>query len=43
MTQSAIRDGFSTLRKDKELLPLADAAKSRSRQTGWWALTARAR
>jgi len=30
MTQSAIRDGFATLRKDKELLPLADAAKSRS-------------
>ncbi|HTP61606.1 MAG TPA: DNA topoisomerase III [Burkholderiales bacterium] len=30
MTQSAIRDGFVGLRKDKELLPLADAAKSRS-------------
>ena len=30
MTQQAIRDGFSRLRKDKELLPLADAAKSRS-------------
>jgi len=30
MTQSAIRDGFATLRKDKELLALADAAKSRS-------------
>jgi DNA topoisomerase III len=30
MTQQAIRDGFAKLRKDKELLPLADAAKSRS-------------
>ncbi len=30
MTQSAIRDGFAALRADKELLPLADAAKSRS-------------
>ncbi len=30
MTQSAIRDGFASLRKDKDLLPLADAAKSRS-------------
>ncbi len=30
MTQSAIRDGFAALRTDKELLPLADAAKSRS-------------
>jgi DNA topoisomerase-3 len=30
MTQSAIRDGFASLRKDRELLPLADAAKSRS-------------
>jgi DNA topoisomerase-3 len=30
MTQQAIRDGFSRLRSDKELLPLADAAKSRS-------------
>ena len=30
MTQQAIRDGFSRLRPDKELLPLADAAKSRS-------------
>ena len=30
MTQQAIRDGFSKLRPDKELLPLADAAKSRS-------------
>jgi DNA topoisomerase III len=30
MTQSAIRDGFDSLRKDRELLPLADAAKSRS-------------
>jgi DNA topoisomerase-3 len=30
MTQSAIRDGFDALRKDRELLPLADAAKSRS-------------
>jgi DNA topoisomerase-3 len=30
MTQSAIRDGFAALRKDRDLLPLADAAKSRS-------------
>ncbi len=30
MTQGAIRDGFSSLRSDKEMLPLADAAKSRS-------------
>ncbi|MGH8764220.1 MAG: DNA topoisomerase III, partial [Burkholderiales bacterium] len=30
MTQASIRDGFDSLRKDKDLLPLADAAKSRS-------------
>jgi DNA topoisomerase III len=30
MTQQSIRDGFSRLRADKDLLPLADAAKSRS-------------
>src|SRR5262249_29298864 len=30
MTQSAIREGFSELRPDRDLLPLADAAKSRS-------------
>jgi len=30
MTQQSIRDGFSKLRADKEMLPLADAAKSRS-------------
>ncbi|HYD56151.1 MAG TPA: DNA topoisomerase III [Burkholderiales bacterium] len=30
MTQQSIREGFSRLRPDKELLPLADAAKSRS-------------
>src|SRR5262245_13709836 len=30
MTQGAIREGFETLRRDKDLLPLADAAKSRS-------------
>ena len=30
MTQSAIRDGFASLRQDRDLLPLADAAKSRS-------------
>src|SRR5688572_2139960 len=30
MTQQSIREGFSKLRADKELLPLADAAKSRS-------------
>ena len=30
MTPAAIREGFATLRSDRELLPLADAAKSRS-------------
>jgi len=30
MTPAAIRDGFSQLRADRELLPLADAARSRS-------------
>ncbi len=30
MTQQSIRDGFSKLRADREMLPLADAAKSRS-------------
>ena len=30
MTQQSIRDGFAGLRPDKHLLPLADAAKSRS-------------
>ena len=30
MTQSAIREGFASLRQDRDLLPLADAAKSRS-------------
>ena len=30
MTQSAIRDGFAALRRDRDLLPLADAARSRS-------------
>lgn len=30
MTQGAIRDGFNGLRRDEELLPLADAAKCRS-------------
>jgi DNA topoisomerase-3 len=30
MTQQSIRDGFSKLRPDKDLLALADAAKSRS-------------
>jgi DNA topoisomerase-3 len=30
MTQQSIREGFERLRADKELLPLADAAKSRS-------------
>src|SRR6185436_15431428 len=30
MTQQSIRDGFARLRPDKELRPLADAAKSRS-------------
>ena len=30
MTPAAIRDGFDQLRTDKELLPLADAAKCRS-------------
>jgi len=30
MTPQSIREGFDALRRDKELLPLADAAKSRS-------------
>jgi DNA topoisomerase III len=30
MTQQSIREGFSRLRADKDMLPLADAAKSRS-------------
>ncbi|MEO8145956.1 MAG: DNA topoisomerase III [Betaproteobacteria bacterium] len=30
MTQGAIREGFASLRKDRDLLALADAAKSRS-------------
>jgi DNA topoisomerase-3 len=30
MTPASIREGFSSLRTDKELMPLADAAKSRS-------------
>ena len=30
MTQGAIRDGFDELRADRDMLPLADAAKSRS-------------
>ncbi len=30
MTQQSIRQGFASLRPDKELMPLADAAKSRS-------------
>ncbi|MGH8688728.1 MAG: DNA topoisomerase III [Burkholderiales bacterium] len=30
MTPAAIRDGFSQLRTDRDLLPLADAARSRS-------------
>jgi len=34
MTQSSIRDGFEQLRKDRELLPLADAALCRS-ESDW--------
>jgi DNA topoisomerase-3 len=30
MTQPAIREGFASLREDRDLLPLADAARSRS-------------
>ena len=30
MTPNAIRDGFASLREDLDMLPLADAAKSRS-------------
>ena len=30
MTPASIRDGFASLRTDKEMLPLADAARSRS-------------
>src|SRR5512134_2113256 len=36
MTQQSIREGFSKLRADKEMLPLADAAKSRS-EADWLA------
>lgn len=43
MTQTAIRDGFAKLRADSDMLALADAAKSRSRPTGWSASTARGR
>jgi hypothetical protein len=42
MTPQAIRDGFDSLRSDKQMQGLADAARSRSRPTGWWASTARA-
>ena len=34
MTPAAIRDGFAALRPDKELLPLADAARCRS-ESDW--------
>jgi len=34
MTQSSIKDGFEQLRKDRELLPLADAALCRS-ESDW--------
>jgi DNA topoisomerase III len=34
MTQGAIRDGFEQLRKDREMLPLADAAVCRS-ESDW--------
>jgi DNA topoisomerase-3 len=34
MTQTSIRDGFEQLRKDRELLPLADAALCRS-ESDW--------
>ena len=34
MTPAAIRDGFDALRADKEMLPLADAAKCRS-ESDW--------
>ena len=34
MTQSAIRDGFEKLRRDREMLPLADAAVCRS-ESDW--------
>jgi DNA topoisomerase-3 len=34
MTPAAIRDGFENLRKDRDLLPLADAAVSRS-ESDW--------
>ncbi|TMG95379.1 MAG: DNA topoisomerase III, partial [Betaproteobacteria bacterium] len=34
MTQSSIKEGFEQLRKDRELLPLADAALCRS-ESDW--------
>ena len=34
MTSSAIRDGFASLRSDKQMLPLADAAVCRS-ESDW--------
>jgi DNA topoisomerase-3 len=34
MTPAAIRDGFAALRKDKDMLPLADAARCRS-ESDW--------
>jgi hypothetical protein len=43
MTPAAIREGFEHLRSDQELRGLAEAARSRSRPTGWSASTAPAR
>jgi len=43
MTQSSIKDGFEQLRKDRELLPLADAAQCRSESDWLVASTERAR
>jgi DNA topoisomerase IA len=42
MTPQAIRDGFDAPAQRQQMLGLADAARSRSRPTGWWASTARA-
>jgi DNA topoisomerase-3 len=43
MTPASIRDGFESLRTDRDLQPLADAAVCRRNPTGWSASTGRGR
>jgi len=43
MTPAAIREAFEQLRPDEQMLPLADAARSRSEADWLVASTARAR